>query len=298
MPIRCDNTGNAYFRVYESAASRPIARIASDGKASIIRLPRDYSPDDVEDYAPTRTGVDVLVRLPKNEQPTYRVLRFSGDGSFLSETTIRPGFIAGQLGLFDSGDYLVAGYEDRPPKGVAAIFDSRGTLLKNVSLEGDLKNAEVNKNEPKPARDKDEKEAEEESYLRAALQTSTIAGPSDGELFLARNSVHGPVFAIASTGTVRRIRLPLPREDARLVQVKASHGQLVAQYFLSRDPKQPKVLPMAIEVLDGQSGDKLQSISIRDVDTGFAFVCYEPSQYTFLKAKAGGKLDLVQARPN
>jgi hypothetical protein len=276
-----------------------VSVISPDGK-HIVRLSPETVPDlqhaTVLDFAPGPQGETYLLASMQEKRggpiENYAI-KFDNEGKHSAAARLdlgrRPGFVAKQIGVFGSGDLLIAGYEHGSSRPVTAIFAADGQLVREISLAGDLE-AKVGQRALDSAA---ARSVEEE--LTSTLDLTSIQLVDNGNLVLMRPSPGGPVYIVSPGGEVRRLVLN-PPPHATLVSARMAGGTLAAQYLL---PKSSSTLPRSqvLVLISLDTGAPIEQYESTDISIGDALMCYDKKSFTFLTLRPNSGLQLVRAVP-
>jgi hypothetical protein len=260
-PARCDDGGNIYLKSPESG---PVTKISPDGR-EVARFSLDSASDpEVKRgsfYAFAVNGRGEVFALVHAEQETF-VVRFDEDGKY--EETVKLNAAAVfpyRIAVFPTGEFLLIGIVQRNEGASAgssaytAIFDSRGELIKNLSLTEDVakKSASAGAN-PKG---KGEGAADELEFERAIGSGDALISP-DGYAYLIRNSPSPVVYVATSQGTVvRRMVLHAPANGLRPVGAPLIALAKLIVPFGKESAGRTLRHPESYSVYDAETGDHL-----------------------------------------
>jgi hypothetical protein len=320
MPVLCDADGNILLRLAmpDTGVEDPVS-VSGDGKTvtrfgkekinDIPRpLPLSMFLSGSEVYILTRGSIslnsDVKWRKPNGEvetdpasKSTSFVARFRRDGTYVGAVPLDLSFKPLHLGVFENGDFLVAGYDPPTDEPRVAIVGSNGQFRKFVELKGDV-HARVEsdasareKNDPTALPRSKTWEGFAES-LRDVVSTSQIA--TDGPNLLLFRPVNAPVFSISPSGDVRVHNLQV-KGDYRLFTIKATRDSWIVEFIYDLPDRTAQ--KFATYAFDPGTGAPLREYFF-PTDLGFGLACADGDKFTFVMANIEGKtLELMKLRP-
>ena len=300
LPIKCDQDGTIFVRFAQAGPEPVLTVIQAEGKvASNIRLSAvpEFSQNDFYDFAPGNGYVFVLSGQGRPHVPaSYYISRFKSDGTYISsvkiDTGFRPDFEPRHIAAFSSGDFLLAGMvkgHDTPVLPFTAIFTSGGEFRREVVMKDDVTNKDAKAKIPNT-------DFTPEQQVRNLLDVSYLQTADDGNAYLMRHTPNGPVFVISPGGSVRRVRLNPPVEDAAIQWIMVSAGLIAAQYrSAATDGAGHKTHYLVI--VDGSTNKVRETVRyFHDYETnGGGLACYQSGNFTFLAGAPDGGLRLVGA---
>lgn len=320
MPVLCDPWGTIVLRLAmpDTGVEDPIS-ISSDGR-SVIRFGRDKINDIVRPVPLSMFlgGSDVYVltqgsrpegqeakwRTPNGEVITQRTSRssmfvahFRRDGSYAAAVSLDLPFKPLHLGVFENGDFLIAGMDRPSSEPRVAIVASNGQLRRFVQLVGDV---HVEGESDKPGKDKDPTalpRSKPSTTLSESLfdvvATSQIA--RDGPNLLLFRPWNSPVFSISVSGEVRVHKLEV-EGDYRVYTIKPTRSAWIVE-LMREIPSQGSAIEFATYAFDPESGAPVREYSFPR-DLGFGLACIDGNEFTFVMANNEAKnLKLVRLRP-
>ena len=320
MPVLCDADGNILLRLAmpDTGVEDPVS-VSSDGKTvtrfgkekinDIPRpLPLSMFLSGSEVYILTRGSVslnsDVNWRTPNGEVVTHSaakstsfVARFRRDGTYVGAVPLDLSFKPLHLGVFENGDFLVAGYDPPTDEPRVAIVGSNGQLRKFVELKGDV---HARAESDASAREKDDPTALPRSKtweglaesLRDVVSRSQIA--TDGPNLLLFRPANTPVFSISPSGEVQVHNLKV-KGDYRLFTIKAARDSWIVEFIY--DLPDGTAQKFATFAFDPETGAPLREYFF-PTDLGFGLACVDADKFTFVVANIEGKtLELMKLRP-
>ena len=159
----CDDSGNPYVQVHRIIPPNS-NEVLKFGKKGIVTFETSKitdigEPKWVADFA-SDSDLDMLIegdtrtvqRTRKTDdgadevywettgKPRYYIARFDADGSYEGALKLDLPFRPAQLSVFSSGNFLVAGADDRHVTRVA-LLDSSGQLLRNIEFSKERQEA-------------------------------------------------------------------------------------------------------------------------------------------------------------
>jgi hypothetical protein len=143
------------------------------------------------DFAPARNGgLHELIFFRLKDDEGYRLLSFDKDGKLENDIAIDLPFEPAHLAELGNGDFVVEGRKKKKELGGhtgapgMAIVDSRGLLVRNLKLLGDL--TPPAKASGNPAAQSDSWDAEEYDQ---SLNLSTATSADDGNVYVFEKHV-------------------------------------------------------------------------------------------------------------
>jgi hypothetical protein len=299
-PLACDADGNLYFQTDPTAPA--IYKLNPKGER-VVSFQASANPDLKVDFSRSftvTTSGEVYELIFAHEINRY-VFVYKADGSLRSTIKLQPGFAWAPkaMGVFSNGTMLIAGGEyDKDPTAAlwpfTGIFDSYGTLLKEIKLEDDdtlrtmAESGDARVTNPLVP------------GANRALDMTRIQIGGDGNAYLMRWTNPAVVYAISPGGEVLRRFIVDPGDQG--FKPVATHilENRMAVYFVNTQTADKL---MKIVDLDGHpmaTYDELRKDGKPVSDTvGTAFVCYtqNPERFTFLGSSEAGKLQLWISEP-
>jgi hypothetical protein len=329
-PLLCDPDGGILFRLAtpEAGAEDPVS-VSKDGK-TVVRFGREKVNDiprpALHSAFLAGSGVYILVRgsiplgydakwrTPTGEavsQPASKtgtfIAYFEGNGNYAGAVPLDLPFKPLHLGVFENGDFLIAGAEPSTDEPRVAIVASNGQLRRLVELKGDVhaqqeSDASGKEKDPtalprfRPAPGRPPQSFVTET-LRGVVSTSQIA--KDGPNLLLFRPVNGPVFSISPSGevTVHKLRL---EGNYRPYTIKAARNSWIVEFL--HDVPDSAAQEFSIYAFDSDSGAPLREYFF-PADLGWGLACTDGDEFTFVMAnQKTNTLRLVKlapaARPN
>jgi hypothetical protein len=217
------------------------------------------------------------------------IVRFDADGKYRSTLNLDPFIQPGQIAALSSGGFFLAGrmlaeIPTKPSHPFAAMFDSRGQLIQEISfpISTDKTNA-------------DGKKKQKNQTGEVSIPGTAEAG-DDGNIYLlpgARGAPGGQatVYVVSPGGEiVRTIRLTSPA-GAHLRSIKVAGGRLIAWYMVTKDEE---IAGHIFQALDAFDGRKLLEYEAKPPLGVFA--CYTRDVFEFLGWGQFHRLQLVRAK--
>jgi hypothetical protein len=298
QPIKCSPDGAAMFvRFIRHSPARSITAITVGGKNTsefAVSSATDVPGASMIDFAPYGNGaVLLLARQEKKGSPveTYLAI-FDKDGQYKSSLKLNFEGMeyprARQIAPFQTGDFLVTGFDRQDLAPFSALFDSRGRFLKRVKLEGDVRFvADAHRCE------KALYEASQE--FSGTLETAQLQAGDDGNVYLLWCSPAGPLYVIDPSGKARKVLLRAP-EHGSLITAKVSHGTIAVEYGLKvGSPSAPRTTVFVVS--DTSTGERISEYAKGKDRLGIGFACYEPTHVTFLGLSTDSRLEVEEAVP-
>jgi hypothetical protein len=306
-PLLCDGDGRIVFRLAtpETGAEDPVS-VSKDGK-TVVRFTREKINDiprpvllsvfllgsDV--YILTRgsipLGHQTKLRTPAGEvvsQPASKsatfVAHFEPDGNYAGAVRLDVPFNPLHLGVFQNGDFLIAGAEPSTGEPRVAIVASNGQIRRLVELKGDVHAQTESVTSGKDA-GKDPTAlpglAPPRSTAPSLLNvvgTSQIA--NDGPNLLLFRPMNGPVFSISPSGDVRIHQLKVEGSN-RLYTIKAAGNSWIVEFL--RDVPHSTAVELSAYAFDPESGVPLREF-LFPTDLGWGLSCVDGDEFTFVMA--------------
>jgi hypothetical protein len=320
-PLLCDHDGRIVFRLAtpESGVEDPVS-VSKDGK-TVVRFGREKINDiprpvllsvfllgsDV--YILTRgsipLGSDAKLRTPTGDvisQPTSKsvtfVAHFEHDGNYAGAVRLDVPFKPLHLGVFENGDFLIAGAEPSTGEPRVGIVASNGQLRRLVELKGDV-HAEEESNASGKDKDKDPTALPRLSppgsaapSLFKAVYGSQIA--NDGPNLLLFRPMNGPVFSVSPSGEVRVHKLKA-EGNYRLYTIKAAGNSWIVEFL--HDLPNSAAVELSTYAFDPESGAPLREYFF-PADMGWGLACADGDEFTFVMAnQKTNALRLVKLAP-
>jgi hypothetical protein len=305
--IRCDSHGNVYMRPVSGKTRgllAPVLRISADGQRTTLfdlsNLPelRDASGYEIYDFSVGRDGsiLELAGVMAKNGETFPAAVQIDADGKPSSLIRFDSHLSPRQIAPMPSGMFLLAGIErssklegtqfrqsGRPFTG---IFDSRGRLIREIQLPGDIKIEDIDSS----TTDKPDTRGSQ------AVDLSRFIVSDDGTIYLLRSVQALKVYVISSAGEIlRSFEVASPAEDASPPTMFYSGGHLAFDFFVSDSKDDPR-MRLLIRVLDAQTGQILWDyVPAKDV---FGIpACYNGQDFTLLSTTADHRLALLRLSP-
>jgi hypothetical protein len=220
----CDNDGNPYVQVYNPIrASTAVLKLSADGITTLFdpgKITDIVEPLWVFDFV-SNSKVYALIEgdvhreqhrtsdggwsLEIKGEPRYYIAEFDADGSYKRALKLDLSFRPTRIAGFQSGDFLVSGYDGSNVSHLA-LLDSSGQLLRYIELP------------------KEKQQAPEEVYARSfgtkpiTASTAAHALSAFASLFQYQNDVlyvrgrsATPIYSISDGGEVRTLPIKAPK---------------------------------------------------------------------------------------
>jgi len=310
MPVFCEEDGGLLFRLVLLAPGvmDPVddpVYVSSDGK-TVIQFSRSKI-NDITD--PTLVsafvrGGDVYIltigHVPLGYENKWRtakgevigkpavdisafVAHFKRDGNYAGAVPLDlqlDKFRPLQLGVFDGGQFLIAGADPHTYEPHLAIVGSDGQLLRSIELKGDVHEAPESeasggKTDPTAFPRRVPRGSHERS-LTEIVGTSEIT--PDGPNLLLFRKTNGPIFSVSPSGEVRLHKLKVDGNH-ELFTVIANRNLWVAE--LLHDIPQGEAF--STYAFDPESGIPLREY-LFPKDFGWGLACTDGDQFTFINA--------------
>jgi hypothetical protein len=247
-----------------------------------------------QDFASDGGGVILLLTNTKEDgQAEYAIAKFDVDGTFRAVDKIDlkgHDFVPYKIAAFSSGEFLIAGSKEDRHAAATLLFNDRGQLLRELKLEGDI-------TFPQDRSDNDQHLSDNDPHANRVpqkfspqtatgpirfmldLNTSMVDRTDEGDVYLLRRDLSGPMFLIHSNGEVHRVQLPAPIGANRLYAAKVSKHTIGALYSLHRLGNSQ---PEGIVVVSDLEGNKLHEYTYSSTGVGFALADYNPDTITLV----------------
>jgi hypothetical protein len=266
-PVQCDGDGSLFFHSaieqFDDAAIFKLAQ-PDDSKSRMFKLPTNLFEANVFlAFAVSPSGT--LYVLTQDQENVFQVFNFDSDGEVKSDAKpdtpdhLFPVSLAvlGNEALFLAGYYLQDAPENLRGKGYAALFDSSGRLLRDLTNRFSLERAD-----PDPA---------------AAYRSIAIRSAPDGNLYLLKAHT---VLVISQSGeVVRRLRFTAPDQNEVAADLRVTAG-LVS---IELEPPNPteRIRPKYL-VLDAMTGREYGYFARPEQDKGLTVCFTREAGFSFL----------------
>ena len=248
-------------------------------------------------------GYQINIKKPNGEvvqQPAmhsqYFIARFTKDGTYDGVLALDAPFRPVQLGVFESGDFLLAGKDMATGKPRVGIADSRGQFVRSLELIGDVHardNSDQNPDSP------DETalprfDPGSGTSLQEVVMTSQIV--ADGPDLLLFRPAGSSVFSISAGGEVRRVKLQVPGK-VQLFAVKPSQNTWFVEFTHYSEGSNAELFDMYS--FNPVTGEPINQYFFPN-DLGFGLACADDGgkQFTFvMSAEDGNGLRLMKLAP-
>jgi len=302
-PLLCDPADRVIFRMAtpESGVEDPVS-VSKDGK-TIVRFGREKINDipspvlismflngsDVyiltggttplghQDRVVARKGDTIVSEATRSSR---YIAHFAPDGTYAGAVPLDLPFKPARLGVFENGDFLIAGAEPSTDEPRLAIVSSNGQLRRFVELKGDVHGQG---DSDTLGKDRDPTTLPRfgppgTKSLFNAVYLSQIA--KDGPNLLLFRPMNGPVFSISPSGEVTVHELEV-KGEYRLYTVKATRNLWIAEFL--HDVPGSGAVELSTYAFDPESGAALREYFFpRDLGTGLA--CVDGDEFTFVMA--------------
>ncbi len=324
-PLLCDPGGRILFRLAtpEASTEDPVS-VSKDGK-TVARFARDKINDiarptissmflggsDVYILASGSTplGYETKLRTPKGEIVSQQAVKsnrfiahFEPDGTYAGAVPLDLPFKPLHLGVFENGDFMIAGVEPATDEPRVGIVAPNGQLRRLVELKGDVhaqeeSDASGKEKDPtalprfRPAPGRPPQSFVTET-LRGVVYTSQIA--KDGPNLLLFRPMNGPVFSISPSGEVTVHKLKL-EGNYRLYTIKPTRNSWIVE--LLHDVPGSAAVELSTYASDPESGSPLREYFF-PTDLGWGLACTDVDEFTFVMAnQKTNTLKLVTLAP-
>ena len=290
-PMTCDQDGNLYLITQMDAVSG-IRKLNAKGERMALFVGSAATDLQVQvagyfSVAPNG-GIYQLAYLRNTVDRAMLV--FKNDGTLRSGIKLQPGFswTPTQVAAFSSGDVLVAGMRDDTHVPFTGIFDSTGTLRKQVILADD---------EEIQAMVADGRAESGHRYGNRAVELGQMEKADDGNVYLMRRLSSPILYAISPRGeVVKRFVVDAGSADFIPDSMHIAGGRIAILF------REPQTREKFVRILD-LNGKKLATYYEPMEDgrgiLGNAFACYSdnPERFTFLYTSQDGNLGFKIAEP-
>jgi len=310
-PLLCDKQGRILFRFAtpEAGVQDPIS-VSADGK-TVVHFSKEKINDithpvilsvflaDSDVYVLTRgsapLGYSTKWRKPTGEVTEQQasksrtfIAHFTPDGNYAGAVVLDVPFQAMRLGVFEDGDFLIAGLDAASEEPRAAIVASNGQFRRLLELNGDV-HARQDSDTSQKSRDSsalprissvlgDRTKPSATDTLFGVASTSQIA--RDGRNLLLIRPLHAPVFSISPSGEVSVHNLKM-ENVSRLYTIKPA-GELWIVEFLHNVPN-TEAVELSTYAFDPETGLPLRKYLLPP-DVGWGLACADGDELTFVMA--------------
>lgn len=298
-PLKCDQDGNLYLRLYGDTISA-IHKLNPKGERVAIFEPRTATPDLKVDFGLYFSVAPdgYLYPLTFVQEITRYVFIYKPDGSYKSMIKLQPGFPWNptQVAPFASGSVLVSGLEYDKDRNAAmwpftGIFSSDGTLLKEIKLEDDDEIHDL------AASGDPHVVPPGHPSSNQAVSLGAMEPAEDGNIYLMRRLSPAIFYAISPGGVaVRRFTVDPGQPDYMPDSMHIAGNRIAVQFTRALGgEKFLKVVDLEgheIATYDDPKHDEKTSL-------GSAFICYSanPERFTYLCMTDDAILTLKIAEP-
>ncbi len=251
------------------------------GDSSVYMLVLGHTPLGRETQWRTPTG-EVKREQASTNSPF--VARFRANGTYVGAVSLSVPFRPLQLGVFPSGDFLVAGADKQSDEPRLAIVSSTGQFLRFVELPGDVtprKGLTPQENGKSKGQTVLPHFAPGEGFGKSLIDVvygSQIV--ADGPNLLLFRPSNGPIFVISPGGDAQTRRLKL-KGTYMLETVKTNAHSWIAE--LTRDLLDGKGEQFVTYAFDRDTGTPLTEY-VYPQDLGFGMACTDGNKFTFVEA--------------
>jgi hypothetical protein len=279
---QCDDKGNVYYQPPREA----IVRVSADGrKVTYIDLKTlsDFRPYFSHWTVGLRGEVHLIAYNQKEGNPS--LLTFDDEGKLESADPLDSKFLFYHFAVFPTGELLAAGQalhegiNDTEGEPYTAVFDRNGKLLKELSLEGDVKQQKDSRG----------------GFMREVVLGGEVPA-EDGNIYLMRQTEKHLFFVISPGGeVVRKFTLVSPSEDWYCYPEFFVAGGKILLGFYRPGAEDRSRGTMVYCLYDAESGEHQADFESSPEISG-TLACYTPNQFTFLSVADDG-LSLIHAVP-
>jgi hypothetical protein len=316
-PLLCDPAGRVILRMAtpESGVEDPVF-VSKDGKnvvrfgrekisdvpspvlisiflngSDVYILTRGTTPLGHQDKLLTRKGDIIVSEATKSSR---YIAHFEQDGTYAGAVPLDLPFKPARLGVFENGDFLIAGGEPSTDEPRLAIVGSNGQLRRFIELKGDV-HGQVGSDRAGKSKDRTALPRfgpPETPSLFNAVYLSQIA--KDGPNLLLFRPMNGPVFSISPSGEMTAHELKV-KGDHRLYTIKVTGGSWIAEFL--HDVPGSAAVELSTYAFDPDTGTPLREYFF-PADLGWGLACTDGDEFTFVMAnQKTNTLKLVTLAP-
>ena len=242
-------------------------------------------------------GRQINIKKPNGEivqrpatKGQYFITRFTKDGTYDGALALDTPFKPVQVGVFESGELLLAGEEIGTHTPRIGIADSRGQFLRTLELSGDISSRSEDRNKAS----EDDTALSQGTSMEEAVMASQIV--ADGPNLLLFRPVGSSVFSISAGGEVRRVKLKVPGK-LELFAVKPSQGAWFVEFTHQNEGSQAEFFDLYS--FNPSTGEPINQYFFPN-DMGFGLACADDGgkEFTFvMSAEDGNGLRLMKLSP-
>lgn len=327
-PVRCDSSGNIYVRTYQypDPLAAPIRRFTQDGKR-LQELSLTQSAEfkerrcQIRDFQISSSGHTfvLVVSRKKNgegevEGPVdVSVVDFDEHGELRTKTMLEtpPGFIAGQLGVFPDGKFLVGGLKEiatedsRSDKAVPprkelyiAAFNQDGHRLNEFRAK-EPPIADTSPKASKWAKATPGNAKQKQRSLSEAPAPDDVVIGEDGSAYFFHKVTPPTIYVLSENGEfIRQFSIQRPSAKAAPWWIRALPGlRLLVNFIEDEGDDRSAGQTQYFYVIDAPSGTTIFRYKLLSTDGG-VFACYsEPHEFVFLGADPQGFTTIIRTAP-
>jgi len=230
-----------------------------------------------------RTPSGETMSQPASKRSTF-VAHFAKDGRYLGAVTLDLTFDPQQIGVFENGDFLIAGIQSMSEARVAIVAPN-GQLRRFIDLNGDVR---LHDDPAKPARDAgpaappptaqhEPGPSQTESFFDTVSGSRIVRDGRDLLLFRPTNA---PIFSISPSGEVRPHKLRVDG-DYRVFMIKPTQNAWVVEF--TRYLRDVTVPEFSMYAFNPGSGAPMREYFFPS-DLGWGFACVNGNEFTFVTA--------------
>jgi hypothetical protein len=301
-PVLCFPDGGILLRLAmpDTGVEDPVS-VSSDGK-TVIRFGKEKI-NDVPD--PSLLSIFVsdselyalaLGRIPLGYQSTWRkpngevethpasksspfVARFRRDGTYAGAVPLDLSFKPLHLGVFENGDFLIAGADESTSEPRVAILGSNGQFRRSVELKGDVhaqeEFGESGKEKDPNALPRFKPGKDVPQSLRRVVFASQIV--KDGPNLLLFRPLKGPVFSTSPSGEVQVHKLKV-EGDYKLFTIKTTGNDWIVELTQELADGTERFVTYAF---DPETGAPRREYFF-PTDFAFGLACIDRDEFTFI----------------
>jgi hypothetical protein len=276
---KCAPDGSVLLRPFDKSGATSVVSVSSNGQAIrrfSLPLRSEFSNSELLDFALSPQG-EMFFLLVNREQAF--VVAFRDDGTLRAKMPVEIGdLFPSQFAVTRDGEFIVPGHAGR--QASVLVLDRDGRLSRKLpAWKHDLKPPKADSNDA-PA-----------EFLRS-VELGTLAIADNGNIFISRNTLKGPVFILASDGAMlKTIDLLPPSAKAQLLDVRPVRNQILVLYSERDEHENDRP---HIQVLDTSTGQSIRRYRAADDRIGVGAACYSGDEFTFTNVDENGRLQLLK----
>jgi hypothetical protein len=230
-------------------------------------------------------------------QSSRYIAHFDHDGNYMGAVHLDLPFQPLHLGVFDDGDFLIAGMEPSTGEPRVAIVGSNGQFRRYIELKGDVhlqdESDAPNKRNDLTALPRYRPSQTHGESVFDVVSLSQIA--KDGPNLLLFRPFNGPVFSISAAGQVEVHKLGA-EGDYRLFTIKPTSSAWIVE-LIREIPSHGAAEEFMTLAFDPQTDSPLREYFF-PADLGWGLACTDGNEFTFVMADTESRnLKLVTLAP-